>query len=416
MMTTYMFRDTLEWIRILKKECDVPVVIGGYNLRVYPKESISHPEIDYGVIEHALETVPQLLEALQGKRKLSEVVGLVYKEAGQIRLNPPREVSFEQFPAPARDLLPNDLYAEFPTERKNFTVMVTSLGCPRGCFFCEAGRTAYNPRSPLTVVDEMTECYHRYGVREIDIFDYDFTADKSRTIAICRLMRERNLDILWACRSRIDIDAQLLREMSQAGCGRIYYGIESGSQKILDTVAKGITLAQIQDTIAATKALGIKALGFFLVGAPGETVQTVRQTVAFAEKLDLDYVQFSKCLAKPRTPLWENLVEQTGQDFWKEWVLGNEVDRVLERPWTQLTNEQIDRLTKWAYVRFHSRPSFLLKSALAVRSLPEFKRKLSAYLGMLLGQENTSTRDDRFVAYHEERRRINDHVKAEKLI
>ena len=130
MMTTYMFVDTMEWIRYLKKELQVPVVVGGYNLRVYPRESISHPEIDYGVVEQALETLPQLLSALEGRRKLEDVVGLVYKDNGRIMLNAPRPVSFEKFPFPARDLLPNDLYAEFPTERKNFTVMVTSLGCP----------------------------------------------------------------------------------------------------------------------------------------------------------------------------------------------------------------------------------------------------------------------------------------------
>lgn len=151
MMTTYMFRDTIKWIGYLKSKLKIPVVIGGYNLHVYPKESIAHPEIDYGVIEHALDTVPQLLSALEGKMRLEEVVGLVYKDKGEIKLNSPQPVDFDKFPNPARDLLPNELYAEFPTERKNFTVMVTSLGCPYSCGFCEAGRTAHNPRSPMTV-------------------------------------------------------------------------------------------------------------------------------------------------------------------------------------------------------------------------------------------------------------------------
>ena len=103
MMTTYMFPDTLEWIRYFKKELKVPVVIGGYNLRVYPRESISHPEIDYGVIEQALDTVPQLLSALEGKRRLKDVVGLVYKDKGEIKLNPTQPVVFENYPNPARE-------------------------------------------------------------------------------------------------------------------------------------------------------------------------------------------------------------------------------------------------------------------------------------------------------------------------
>jgi len=205
MMTTYMFRDTLEWITFLKERLNKPVMIGGYNLRIYPEVSISHPEIDYGIVEHAL----------------ADVVGLVYKENGKIRINPTQPVSFEDFPNPARDLLPNELYAEFPTERRNFTVMVTSLGCPYKCSFCEAGRTAYNPRSPQTVVNEMEECYNKYGIREIDIFDYSFTADKKRVIEICNEMKKRKLDLLWACRSRVDIDKELINEMKSAGCGSI---------------------------------------------------------------------------------------------------------------------------------------------------------------------------------------------------
>lgn len=415
MMTTYMFPETLEWIRYLKKKLKIPVVIGGYNLRVYPKESVSHPEIDYGVIEHALDTIPQLFSALEGKRRLREVVGLVYKDGGEIKLNPPQPVDFDEFPNPARDLLPNELYAEFPTERKNFTVMVTSLGCPYSCTFCEAGRTVYNPRSPMTVVNEMEECYKRYGIREIDIFDYDFTIDKKRTITICREMKKRKLDILWACRSRVDIDRELLREMKEAGCGRIYYGLESGSQEILNKINKGITLEQIRKTIRHTKELGMKTLGFFLIGAPGETKKTVKETVRFAKELDLDYVQFSKCLAKPLTPLWKEMVKEIGRDYWQDWILGKEVDHPLPRSWTALSNEEIDRLAKQAYVSYHSRPLFLLKATLKVRSFKEFKRKFLGFIEMVFSQEEISKEDEKFVAYQEEAKRLNFYRKIAKF-
>ncbi len=415
MMTTYMFPETLEWIRYLKKELKTKVVIGGYNLRVYPRESLSHSEIDFGVIEHALDTIPQLLSVLEGKRKLEEVVGLVYKDNGEIRINPTQPVDFDKFPHPARDLLPNDLYAEFPTERKNFTVMVTSLGCPYSCSFCEAGQTAFNPRSPETVLGEMEECFNKYGIREIDIFDYDFTIDRKRTIEICRGIKKKNLDLLWACRSRVDIDAELLQEMKDAGCGRIYYGLETGSQAVMDKLGKDITFDQIRKTIGKTKELGIKALGFFLVGAPGETKKTVKRTVKFAKELDLDYVQFSKCLAKPLTSLWKQMKEDTGEDYWREWILGKEVDRPLPRPWTELTNEQIDRMAKGAYVSYHSRPSFLLRSTLKIRSFSEFRRKFLGYLEMVFSQEDLSKKDEDFVAYHETSKKLDFYWKMSKF-
>ena len=405
MMTTYMFNDTLAWIKYMKSHLKIPVIVGGYNLRIYPKESLSHPDIDFGIFDQALYTLPGLLKALETKTSFTDVPGLIFKNGDKVTVNPSIPVDFNDFPSPARDLLPNELYAEFPTERKNFTIMVTSLGCPHNCKFCEAGGTDYNPRSPKIVVDEITECINSYGIKEIDIFDYDFTIDKNRVIEICNLIIEKRLDVSWACRSRIDIDNKLLPLMKNAGCTRIYFGIESGSQKILNKIEKGITLAQIQQTIKNTKKIGIKTLGFFLIGAPGDTIKTVKKTVKFAKSLDLDYVQFSKCLAKPLTPLWKDMTSLNGADYWKEWVLGKETDRALPRPWTELSNEQIDRLTKWAYISYHSRPFFLFKALLKMRSFDEVKRKACAFFDMLFNQESFSKEDKDFAAYHEKHKK-----------
>ena len=406
MMTTYMFRETLEWARFLKKHLRVPVLIGGYNMRVYPRESVSVDGVDFGCFNSAFYTVPGLLAELEGARRFADVPGLIYKtDSGEVRMTEygpdPR---FEDYPNPARDLLPNDLYAEFPTERKNFTVMVTSKGCPMNCVFCEAGRTAYNPRSPMTVVNEMQECYENYGVREIDIFDYEFAIQRKRVIEICDEMLNRRLDILWACRARIDsIDEDLARKMKAAGCGRIYFGIESGVQEILDGINKGITLQQIRDTVEMVKGMGIRALGFFLVGAPGETRPMVRRTVRFAKSLKLDYVQFSKVTAKPLTPIWEDLCRESGFDYWREYILGNVEEAPLPRPWTEMTNDEIDALAKKAYVSYHCRIGFLIRQVFQVRSFAEFKRKFLAFLDMVFRQERTSRRDDDFVAHSEVR-------------
>ncbi|MBN1824520.1 MAG: radical SAM protein [Endomicrobiales bacterium] len=416
MMTTYMFPETLGWIKHLKREINVPVVIGGYNLRVYPVESVMHDEIDFGVVEQAYHTVPALLRELEGSRNYENVPGLVYKKAGEIKVTPhPQKIDFNLFPFPARHLLPNDLYAEFPTERKNFSVMVTSLGCPFKCSFCEAGGTPYSPRDPKLVVDEMEECYHKYGIREIDIFDYNFTVDKKRTFEICREIKKRNLDILWACRSRVDVGLDLLYEMKEAGCGRIYYGIESGCQEILDRVHKEVTLDQIKEAVKNTKKAGIRTLGFFIIGSPDETKITVKQTLKFAKSLDLDYVQFSKCLAKPLTPLWKQMVKNTGRDYWKDWILGEAKDEPLPRAWTNLTNEEIDDLTKDAYISFHARLPFLFRSALKVRSFHEFKKKFMGFWEMIFSQESISQRDEKFQAYHGDAKRLAFYRKIAKF-
>lgn len=408
MMTTYMFRETLVWVQYLKQQLRVPVLVGGYNLRVYPEASIAAPEIDFGVVNSSLITLPALLDELGGARRFADVPGLVYKkENGEIVRTPDPEQreKFSDYPFPDRSTLPNHLYEEFPTERKNFTVMVTSKGCPRSCMFCEAGRTPHDPRTPAQVVDEMELCYRDYDVREIDIFDYEFAINKKRTLEICRLMGERRLDLLWACRSRIDsIDEDVARAMAKAGCGRIYFGIESGDQQTLDLVNKGINVRQVRDTIAMVKSYGIKPLGFFLVAVPGETRRTFRETVRFAKSLDLDYVQFSKLTAKPLTGMWREMTKDGGYDYWREYILGNAAEATLPRPWTKLTNAEIDSMTKWAYLSFHLRPSFLWRSTLRVRSLNEFIRKARALFEMIFSQEKISERwlkkRKRFREYH----------------
>ena len=409
MMTTYMFPETLEWIRFLKGHLKVPVMIGGYNLRVYPRESLAHSGIDFGIVEHAYYTLPALLHELSKQEPDFEAVpGLVYKKNGQVIVTPhPQEIIFDHFPNPARHLLPNELYAEFPTERKNYTVMVTSLGCPYGCEFCEAGRTAYNPRSPETVIREIQECYEQYGIREIDFFDYEFTADKKRVLSICRLICERRMDFIWACRSRIDtVDRELLTAMRAAGCRRIYFGIELGIESILKCINKGITPSKTEEVINLCRELGIKTLGFFLVGAPGETKETFRKTLAFAKRLDLDYVKFSKCLAKPLTPLWKEMVSATGRDYWKDWILGQERDRALPRPWTILNNAEIDRLVRNAYLSYHGDPNRLWKAIRQVKSWSELKRKSLAFWDMFFSQEKFSVADNTFLAFNENSKKM----------
>ncbi|MFH1368921.1 MAG: radical SAM protein [Elusimicrobiota bacterium] len=410
MMTTYMFPETLEWLKFLKsglkgKGVDAKVLIGGYNLRVYPEESLAHDIIDFGCVEHAYYTVPALLKTLEsGENDLESVPGLAWKNDGKIIVNPhPQKVDFDKFPNPARDLLPNELYAEFPTQNKNFTVMVTSLGCPFRCSFCEAGGSAYNPRSPETVVSEMKECSEKYGIREIDIFDYEFTGIRSRVSEICRLIKENGLDITWACRSRIDtVDEGLLKEMHSAGCRRIYWGIEHGCQEVLDAMNKGITLEQVENTIAVSKSIGIQNLGFFLVGVPGETKATVKQTLEFAKKLDLEYVQFSKLLAKPGTGMWKEMVAGGWRDYWADWIAGREKDRLLPRPWLKsIKNEEVDKLAKWAYIQYYSRPGFLLRHAFHCRSFAEFFRKFFAFAGMVFSQESVSRAHKNYAAYSE---------------
>ncbi len=403
-IVTYMYPETRQWIKYIKEALGVYTIVGGYNMRIYPRESVQPPEIDFGCVNSALYTVPRLFEELEGGRKFDEVPGLVYKRNGTIVQTPSLSSAelFEDYPNPARHLVPNELYAEFPTTQKNFTVMVTSKGCPMRCNFCEAGGTPYNPRSPMKVVDEMEECVKKFNIKEIDIFDYEFPLVRNRTIEICKEIQRRKLKFIWACRSRVDsVDEELLVEMKKSGCHRIYFGIESAHQNILDRVRKDIKIEQVYNAVGLCKKLNIMTLGFFLIGNPGENEKMIYENVKFARLLGLDYAQFSKLLAKPGTSLWREMIEREGCDYWKEWVIGKEKDRPLKRFWTDLSNEDIDRIARNCYVKFSTRPFYLIKQIFKCSSFGEFIRKFKAYLEMVFLQEGSSRSDEGFLAYND---------------
>ena len=214
----------------------------------------------------------------------------------------------------------------------------------------------------------------------------DRPAQPGRVLDICKGIAERTLDLAWACRSRVDTASpELLKAMHAAGCRRIYWGVEHGSQEVLDRFKKGVRVERIRETLSLSRRLGMQNLGFFLTGVPGETRRSIGRTVEFAKSLPLDYVQFSKLLAKPGTGLWSDMKRAGWRDYWADWVSGKETDRELPRPWlTEMDGATLDRLTHDAYLRFTLRPVFLLRHLLACRSLGEFRRKASAFIAMVL--------------------------------
>ncbi|HRY28842.1 MAG TPA: radical SAM protein [Elusimicrobiota bacterium] len=385
MLTAYMFQQTLEWIVFLKQKTGLPVLVGNILMELYPKEVFSHREIDFGIIGSAQKPLPALLRALENGGSLEGIKGLCYRENGQLVIQPPDTLreDFDSLPFPARHLLANDRYYTVVSKRKNFTIMMTSKGCVSRCGFCHVKDIPYSARSPVGVADELEECYGRHGIREIEFFDPVFTVNRARVREICLEIRRRGLDISWACRARVDqVDEELLREMKAAGCARIYYGLECGNQAILDKTSKGITLERIREVVRITQNCGILTLGFFLIGAPGETVRTIEETIRFAMSLGLDYAQFHKTVAKPKTLLYDEVMRTTGRDYWGEFVMGTAKEERLPTPWTVVSDGDIEKLTVRAYRRFYFQPSRLWKIFRGIKSFSEFGRYVRSAVGI----------------------------------
>jgi len=375
-LDTYQFYETLDWIRYLKKNVGVPVIAGGINFSLYPEESL-HEGIDYGIIGEAVESLPRLLSALENNEIISDIEGLVYRNNGTVMKNEPsgKPVDFNSYPYPARHLLPNERYYSVISQRKNFTIMITSKGCPYKCIFCAISKLSYSVRSPKNVVDEMEQCYKDYKIREIDFFDAVFFLNRQRALEICRQIIGRKIKIEWSCRSRVDlVDEELLRVASLAGCRQIYYGIESAAPAILERINKKVDIEQVKQAIKLSRKFGIRTLGFFMIGNPGDTRISLDKTIRFMRQTKLDFVQVCRTIAKPGTDLDLLLKQETGRDYWRDYIIGGLDGRRLPAPWTNLSQKEIESYVKKAYYSFYFRPVYIFKTVLRARSFSELWR------------------------------------------
>ncbi|OGS12525.1 MAG: hypothetical protein A2234_04615 [Elusimicrobia bacterium RIFOXYA2_FULL_58_8] len=389
-LTTYGFHQNLKYMRDLRKRINRPVIVGGWHLSLYPRESLTHQEIDYGVLDEGDVTIPELLNALEHKLPLVEVKGIAFRTPdGKVIVTEHRQPTqdIDSFPFPALHLLKNELYHNILSHRKNFTAMISALGCPFRCAFCDLKTKVFRQRSAKSFVDEIEIARHRFGVKDIDIHDSSFTVNRGRVMAICEDIIKRKLDVSFTIRTRADcVDKEVLRLLSEAGCSTIMYGIESGSPQILKLLHKGSDLEHIREVVQWTKKLGMKSLGFFMIGSPTETIQDVENTIRFSQSLDLDYVRFSRVTAVPNTELYDMYLKTVDKDYWAEYTLNPDNVGDLPMVQTNITDNEAYYYVKKAYISYYFRPSYLLKAVLRMRSWLEFTNSFKAGVDLLFSR------------------------------
>ena len=251
-----------------------------------------------------------------GKSEWQGILGLGYKTAGgDIHINPeaPLIPDLDDLPYPARHLFDLESYPLFDPSGQRMITVLSSRGCPYNCSFCFkgiVGRT-YRHRSPDNVIGELVQCIERYGVRSFYFIDDLFTIDVKRLDAFCDRVLEVGLDVRWQCLARVDrVTLPILKKMYRAGCREVHYGIESGNPDVLKATAKHVNLDQVRQAVGWTEEAGIRGKGYFILGLPGDSDQTMEDTIAFAESLPLDEAMFSIATPFPGTRLWEELVRK----------------------------------------------------------------------------------------------------------
>lgn len=363
------------------KESGAKVILGGPQLAVYPKETLSYDYIDYGCIGEGEYTFLELANALEQNSGIEKIDGLVYKKDKNIIANKPRIVEdINQLPFPARHLLPMNKYDCIIT-KKPVTTMITTRGCPFRCGFCfkQPSDKVIRFRNAKNIVDEMEDCIKKYNVKEIMFYDDIMTLKKQRMLDICNEITKRKLDIQWEAPTRADcVDEELLREMKKAGCIRLRYGVESGDARILDLMNKRATIPLIKKAFRMTHQLGIETFAYFIMGYLHETPQTMQSTINLAKELNPDWVMFTIATPYPCTDLYSLAIKEgiVNGDYWKSFTLGKTTGRL---PFL------VDNAEKWvskAYKEFYFRPSFIIKKFKKLNSFDTFKKYLRGALAI----------------------------------
>ena len=285
---------------------------------------------------------------------LETIKGLVWHDGNEVVVNPDRPFirNLDDLPLPRHDLLPLKAYRA-PLVRSPYAFVVTSRGCPGGCRFCIKHVSYGNSvrfRSPENVVAEM-ELLANLGVRSVHMYADLFTVSREQVVGLCELILERGLRMQWTCNSRVDfVDPEMLRLMKQAGCRWISWGIESGSEEVLRHVRKGISLEQVEQALRWSRQAGIRNWGYFIIGLPGETEETIQETIRFSKRLPLDLVLFHIAAPYPGSPLFFEVVEK---GWFRPGTRWEQVDMdrstVLDYP-----NLRAEELEQWAQRAFRS--------------------------------------------------------------
>jgi len=312
-----LISPTLNLSKQIIQQLKVPKIIaGGSHATINPKQTlIEIPKIDILAIGEAELTLEELIK---NNFDPISVKGVYYRKNNKIIPNQERKANenLDSLPFIDRSFFVNDPYQENGDLK---SVIMGSRGCPYTCSFCSAPLTSgrkIRTRSIDNIVNEMELLKQKYGVNSVHFLDNDFIYNKERVLNLADKLQKRNLGINWRALARVDVTAksgkEFLEKIKQAGCYQLVFGIESGSQRILDLVKKGTTPEQAEEAIRLCKEVGIKTKAYYMFGFPTETLQEMNKTLEHAKQLDTDTACFVLVKAYPGTEMYNSLVKKYG--------------------------------------------------------------------------------------------------------
>ncbi|MGA3207383.1 MAG: radical SAM protein [Syntrophales bacterium] len=348
-------------------------VIGGCHVTALPEETLSEfSGFDIAVIGEGEMTFAEMLRAINETREIpTSLAGIAVRCDGSFIVNPRRPFidNLDELPLPAWKLFrgfPGDFYPS-PARMNRFPCasVVFTRGCPNQCQFCDRSVFGNKVRShsPAYAVNMLKDLVNNFGVREILIEDDTFVISRKWVREFCERLITEEIDITWSCLGRADhVTQEMLRLMRRAGCWHISYGIESGDQKILDAMQKGEDLARMEKAVRWSREAGIKTKGFFMVGFPGETIDSLKLTKSLALRLPLDDVSVMQLTPFPGTAVYRRASEHGV--FEKDWRKMNALTTVFVP--NGFTRDDMEKARSEILKAFYFRPKVLIRKFIDV--------------------------------------------------
>ncbi|MCB0247579.1 MAG: radical SAM protein [Anaerolineae bacterium] len=326
------------------------------------------------------ERVPQAVLDEAEQSPLAEIPGLAWRFDGEVIINRDRPFfpSLDDLPMPLHHLLPLDKQ-RMPMIKGPFTFIVTSRGCPAGCKYCIKHVSYQNSvrlRSPELIFEEL-KLLSTLGVHNVHMYADLFTVNREQVVDLCRLIIDSGLTVNWTCNSRVDyVDEEMLQLMGQAGCYLISWGIESANEQILKRAHKGYRKEQATLALTWAHAAGIKNWGYFIIGLPGETEETIQETIVYSKTLPLDIALFHIAAPYPGTPFFYEVVENNWFRAGTKWE-EVDMDQSTVLDYGDLSAERLEYWQKRATREWSFRPGPMFTFAKSLNTWDGFKSAVS---------------------------------------
>lgn len=387
--------------KIKLRRPDIKIIIGGPHVSSMGRETIERfAEFDVAVVGEGEEVLIHLLKAYREGTSLAQVPALIFRDPESITVKvvstPKLAINkdLDRLPFPAWDLLPNFPNAYLPAvydfPRAPVASIAASRGCPFHCKFCDTSTFGASVRAytPERVFQMMQHLEDRWGIKHILFVDDLFTASKKRTTALCNLIIDSGMDITWSCASRVDvINPETLKLMKQAGCWEMSFGLESGSNDLLQKMDKAASLEKSVRAINWANDVGIRSKGLFMLGFPGENEETMAQTKAFVREIPLTIMNLTKFTPYPGSPIYRDIYGTNIRD--DHWEKMNGMNFI----WTAegLTQDRLNGAYKEILTSFYSQHRVGFNYVRATFLYPRHLVRLLKFL-LLLGASRVKDR------------------------